>query len=111
MAVLALVFALAVGLGTRAEAVRPHVSVTDESPFTVRGMGFSSGEHVRVVVHARNHVSRMAITGVRGGFLVRLPAVKLGSCPRYGVTATGNRGSRASFKVVRECANLQPLGP
>ena len=107
MVVLALAAAFA--FGSHADTARPHLSVPDTAPFIVRGAGFRAGERVRVVVDASNHAVRTVTAGARGGLVARMPAVKLGSCPTFTVRAIGNRGSRASLKVVPECANLQPV--
>jgi len=104
-----LFLAATLALGTQTGVVRPHLSVPDTAPFTVRGTGFRIGERVSIVVNARNRASRTVTAGVAGGFLARMPAVELGSCPAYAVQARGSRGSRASLKVVPECAALQPV--
>jgi hypothetical protein len=98
-------------LGAHTPTARPNVSVSDQSPFIVRGWNFHAGEHVKVVVHAGNHVTKNVTAGAAGGFVVRMKTVRIGDCPRYGVRATGDKGSRASFKLVSECANLAPGGP
>jgi hypothetical protein len=106
-----LLLVLGLSLGAYTPTPRPHVSVADQSPFTVRGWNFHAGEHIRVVVNASNHVMKKVTAGAAGGFVVRLKSVRIGDCPRYGIRATGDKGSQASFKLVSECPNLVPAGP
>ena len=108
MVVLLIVVALVVG--TRTGSDHPRLSVPEQHPFTVDGAGFRSGERVKVVVGARNRVSRTVTAGPAGRFHARMRAVRLGSCPAFAIRATGSQGSRASLKVVPTCANLQPPG-
>jgi hypothetical protein len=103
LAGLALVPAAAAGGSAR-------LSVTDRSPFTVHGLGFSAGERVRVVVTAASGgTTRWVTSGSRGGLIVHFPGVKLGRCPAYVVRAYGARGSRASLRFMPECP--QPFDP
>ncbi len=108
MVVLLLVTALM--LGARSGADQPRLSVPDQHPFTVDGAGFRSGESIKVVVGARNRVSRTVTAGPAGRFHARMRAVRLGSCPMFAIRATGSQGSRASLKIVPACADLVPPG-
>jgi hypothetical protein len=91
-------------------ASSPRLSVTDRSPFTVKGVGFAGREHVRVVVTAGgDSTSKWATTGPGGGLSVQLPDVKLGRCPAYIVRAFGAKGSRAALRFMPECP--QPFDP
>jgi hypothetical protein len=106
----ALLLVIAFVLGMHTGGARPHVYVADESPFVVRGTGFRGSERVTIVVDARNHVQKKVTATTTGGFLARMPAVKLGSCSSIAVRATGSEGSRARMKITSECANLAPAG-
>jgi hypothetical protein len=91
-------------------ATSPKLSVTDRSPFTVRGHGFAPQERVRVVVTAAGEgTTRWSTSGPGGGLTVQFPTVKLGSCPAYAVRAFGAKGSRATLRFTPECP--QPLDP
>jgi hypothetical protein len=64
----------------------------------LRGMGFKPQEHVRlVIVDGQRHVL-LTMTGVRGGFTMRVAWLNTESCRGFSITATGDRGSRAVFK-------------
>ena len=108
MVVLLLVVALVLGGQTGASKAR--VSVPNQRPFTVAGNGFVGGERISIAVSARNRVRRTVTAGSGGRFEVRMPAVRLRACPAFALSATGDRGSRASLKIVPACANLQPPG-
>jgi hypothetical protein len=91
-------------------ATSPKLSVTDRSPFTVRGHGFAPRERVRVVVTAAGEgTTKWSTTGAGGGLAVQFPTVRLGSCPAYAVRAFGAKGSRATLRFMPECP--QPFDP
>jgi hypothetical protein len=80
-----------------------RLQVTARAPFTVHGVGFAPGEHVTIVAQAAGRHVAEVTAGKDGTFIVRFD-VSLGVCPAYIVSATGSRGSRASLRLVRECA-------
>jgi hypothetical protein len=91
-------------------ATGPTLSVTDRSPFTVRGQGFAPRERVRVVVMAGGQgTTKWTSSGAGGRLSVQFTNVKLASCPAYVVRAVGARGSRATLKFMPECP--QPFDP
>jgi hypothetical protein len=91
-------------------ATSPKLSVTDRSPFTVRGHGFVPRERVRVVVTAAGDgTTKWVTSGSAGGLTLQFPTVKLGSCPAYAVRAFGAKGSRATLRFMPECP--QPFDP
>jgi hypothetical protein len=87
-------------------ATTSHLIVADTAPFTVRGTHFKPHEHVRVAVTTSAAVGvHTVIAGEAGGFLTRYTQISLGACATYTVRATGNLGSRATVRVIPECAN------
>jgi hypothetical protein len=91
-------------------ATSPKLSVTDRSPFTVRGHGFAPRERVRIVVTAAGEgATKWATSGPAGALTTQFPMVKLGSCPAYVVRAFGAKGSRATLRFMPECP--QPFDP
>ena len=100
----------AVAFPAASAATAPKLSVTDRSPFTVRGVGFAPREQVRVVVSAAGAAAtKWAMTGPGGGLVLEFPAVKVGHCPAYIVRAFGAKGSRAMLRFMPECP--QPFDP
>lgn len=87
-------------------ATTPHLMVADTSPFTVRGTHFKPHERMRVTVTTSSGVgAHTLLAGAAGGFLTRFTSITLGTCASYTVRATGSLGSRATLRVVPECAN------
>jgi hypothetical protein len=82
----------------QSHASRASLRLVSDSPTTLRGAGFHSREHVRLVVFAGRRVVRNLVATAAGGFVVRMQSVDANACQGFGATATGNRGSRASFK-------------
>jgi hypothetical protein len=80
-----------------------RLQVMARAPFTVHGAGFAPGEHVTIVAQVVGRHVKVVTAGLDGTFTVRFD-VSLGVCPEYVVSATGSRGSRASLRLVRECA-------
>jgi hypothetical protein len=70
----------------------------DTSPPTLRGAGFHSREHVRIVVVAgpTRAVKKVVATAL-GRFAVRVPG-DVNACAGFSATAVGSKGTRASFK-------------
>jgi hypothetical protein len=102
-AALIVLVTLALAAAASASAVRPRLAVTDEHPFTVRGSSFEPSEHVRLTVYAGNRFVRSVVATAHGTFVVRFRTARGDSCTGYAVSAVGNKGSRASLKLVREC--------
>ena len=95
--------------GSAIAARGPALAIVETEPLTVRGVNFSPYERVTVVVTTRSGASRpvrhsrIARTGVRGGFTLVLRGVTTGCV--LAVTATSESGKRAfSPKVVPRCA-------
>ena len=87
-------------------ATSPHVAVVDLSPFTIRATHFKPHERVRIVVSAPKTLAPRAVTATATGtFSVRYAEISLGACAAYTVRATGSLGSRATLRVMPECAN------
>jgi len=109
MSRLSLGFAVAVTaalLAPMALATTSHLTVADTAPFTVRGTHFKPYEHVRVAVTTSAGVGvHSVVAGTTGGFLTRYLQISVGACGSYTVRATGNLGSRATVRVMPECAN------
>jgi hypothetical protein len=100
----------ALALPAGSAATSPTLTVTDRSPFTVRGAGFAPREHIRVVVTTNgNATTKWGTSGPGGGLSVQLPNVKLGRCPAYVVRAFGAKGSKALLRFMPECP--QPFDP
>ena len=72
--------------------------VDDTTPVKLRGTGFQSREHVRVVIVAGSTrtVKRVVATAV-GRFTVRV-AGDVNACAGFSATAVGSKGTRASLK-------------
>jgi hypothetical protein len=81
----------------------PRLTVPSEHPFVVRASGFVAFERIRVTVHAGGKFVRMLVATSRGTFLVRFRSAQTDSCTGYTVSAVGNKGSRATLRLTREC--------
>jgi hypothetical protein len=80
-------------------ATAPRIALLDTQPVTVRGTGFKSAERVQVAAFTGAKTMRRAATGSSAGaFTMRLPGLDANDCQGFAVTATGNKGSRASIK-------------
>jgi hypothetical protein len=100
----ALLVALA-SSGVAGAQVAPTLRVLDTSPVTVRGSGFHPREHVTVIlVVNRSTRSRSATASAAGRFVASFADAAIGDCRGYVVRATGDGGSRATFKFIPECA-------
>jgi hypothetical protein len=75
----------------------PRVRVADSAPLVVRGSNFRQYEVVRVVYRAQSTWRRTATATAAGTFTVRFP-VSLRLCPPSSLTATGSKGSQATYK-------------
>ena len=83
-----------------------RLTITDTTPFTVRGTHFKPYEHVRVAVTtSAGGGVHSVVAGTAGGFLTRYQQISLGACATYTVRATGSLGSRATVRVIPDCAN------
>ena len=89
----------------QSQARRPSLRLVSYSPVTIRGAGFRAREHVRIVVVSRTRVVKRVIASAAGAFVVRVPGADANACPAFAASATGDLGSRASFKrVPGQCA-------
>jgi hypothetical protein len=86
-----------------AAAGTARLEVRAQAPFTVHGVGFAPGERVTIVAQAAGRHVKVVTAGEDGTFTVQFD-VSLGVCPAYIISATGSHGSRASVRLVRECA-------
>jgi hypothetical protein len=98
------VFAASAGIGGSSAAVggvavAPRVALVATYPVSIRGTGFRAAERVRVEVVAGSETMTRAATGSAAGtFAMRMPRLSASNCQGFSMTATGNKGSRASFK-------------
>jgi hypothetical protein len=77
----------------------PRLVLLDSDPVTVRGTNFKSAERVQVeVVAGSRNVTRSATGSSTGAFTMRMAGVDPNACQGFSITATGNKGSRATFK-------------
>lgn len=105
-AALVILALVAAGCGQAADAPssnRPQDSAAQarlvpvsKSPLRVKGTGFVPGERVRVEVEGQE--SRTVTASGAGSFAVGFPSDR---CTSVTVTATGSKGSRASFNLSR----------
>jgi hypothetical protein len=110
-AVLVLLTASVCAASVAAAVAKPTLRVTDTDPFTVRGAHFRPSERVLLIVRTKVKRERTVTAGDQGAFVARFRRVRIGSCPSYSVVATGNKGSRASFKLRGvDCPPPGPLG-
>jgi hypothetical protein len=88
----------------------PHLALVGTDPPSVRGTGFHTGEHVRVVLRRRAGEPRVAEAIARGSgvFTATFPAVRLNRCAAFSVVAEGSRGSRAT---LRRTGRMPGCGP
>jgi hypothetical protein len=85
--------------GVGAESTQARLRVVDTDPVTVRATGFRAYEHARISVLAGARLlHRAATAGSGGGFTMRLAGVDANTCAGFSVTASGDRGSRATYK-------------
>jgi hypothetical protein len=87
---------------------KPTLRIADTTPLAVQGVHFRSAERVTVVVASNGRHAKVVRASQLGRFVVRFASVNPDVCNGFVVTATGNRGSRATYKLPqREC----PPGP
>ena len=80
-----------------------HIAITSRSPVVVSGTGFQPNERVTVNVSAKS-TRRKVVTATRlGAFRATFRGFSVGYCQPYSAQAKGDRGSRASMKVIPEC--------
>ncbi len=104
-AVVALGAAALAPTGVGQSSRQAQLRLMDTAQPMVRGTGFHARERVRLVVRAPALVLRSATASTGGGFTMRLPGVSLSSCAGFSITATGDRGSRATLKrAPGQCA-------
>ena len=94
------VIALSLGLAASAASAanRPIVHVSDVSPFTIRGLRFHPGEHLRIVVTTKRKYVRRLEAGGQGRFTLTLRRVHVRRCGQYTVAVYGPSGLRARMK-------------
>jgi hypothetical protein len=80
-------------------AAAPRIVLLDTDPVSVRGTNFKSAERVQVEVVAGSKTMTRSTTGSSAGaFTMRMAGMDPNACQGFSVTATGNKGSRATFK-------------
>ena len=80
-------------------AAAPRIVFLDTDPVSVRGTNFKSAERVQVEVVAGSKTMTRSTTGSpTGAFTMRMAGIDPNACQGFSVTATGNKGSRATFK-------------
>jgi hypothetical protein len=95
--VIALSLGLAVSAASSATS-RPALRVTDLSPFTVHGVRFASGEHLRIVITTKRRYVRRLEATARGTFTLKLRRVSVRRCGQYSVRVYGPSGVRTWVK-------------
>ena len=86
---------------TTAMATRPMLRLSDDSPMTLRGLGFRQGEHVKVTAAVGGkRAVHWVWAGGAGGFVVRFRSMDANACRGSSAIAVGDRGSYAAFKRV-----------
>ena len=88
------------------KAVRhAQIAPMGQSPLTVKGTGFRPGERVRLVVRGSQGGALAAKAGPDGSFAAAFRWMN--GCDSVTVTATGSKGSRASFNLS-QIACIEP---
>jgi hypothetical protein len=102
--------ALAVAAASAPAATGPQLLLARDAPLTVAGVRFHAGEHVTVrYAGSGGPLTRAAVAGARGGFVVRFAHVDYDPCTTMSITAVGSDGSRASLRTDRrECPPALP---
>lgn len=108
LVLVALVFSL-LGQSSAATSKATLRLMDDSSPAVLRGAGFQSREHVRVViVVGSTRIAERAVATGLGRFTVRAPG-DVSSCVGFSATAVGSKGTRASLKrAPGQCPALAP---
>src|SRR5262249_30688453 len=87
--------------GPRAYTGSARLMLADDAPVMFRGVGFRPAERVRITVEAATRdVTRTATASAVGTFTMRVTGVDANDCQGFAATATGSKGSRATFKRV-----------
>src|SRR5439155_14485693 len=87
------------------QAVRTWLRLVDDEPMTFRGGGFHAHERVKLVVVGGGRAVKYLLAGAAGGFVVRVAGVDPNACQGFSAVATGNLGSRATYKrAPGQCA-------
>jgi hypothetical protein len=107
VALLAVAAAVAPAASSSQAVTRPQLRLTATSPIVVRGSGFHAGERVRLVVRAPALVIRRVTAGTGGAFTMRVNAFAGDVCAGLSVTATGDHGSRATYRrLPQQCGAI-----
>lgn len=109
VAIVLVIFSAAAGASQASAVKGPHLVVTKQSPFVVRGSSFRSGERVTVVLVASKTWTRRAVANASGAFVVRF-GVDLQSCDSFSVHAIGSLGSRTRTLPTPRTACSAPTG-
>ena len=111
IAVLALLLAVA---APAAAAPRiPRIWLSDRSPVSVAGRGFQSEERVKVTVSESGaRWAKSVVTTTAGAFVAHFRVSVSGQCgSMLVVTATGSKGSRATWKLIAAEECPPPIDP
>jgi hypothetical protein len=107
VALLAIAPTIVPGVASSGHPARAQLRLMAAAPVVVGGTGFQAGEHVRLVVRSPALVTRRVTAGRAGDFTMRLKAFAGDICTGFSVTATGDRGSRASYtRLPQQCGAL-----
>jgi len=93
---------LALAPGAQAEPLRASLQLLDTTPVVVRGAGFGAAERVTVRASVGGRVAtKQVVARTAGRFTVRFPGLSVGDRCTDAVflSAVGNRGSRAAYKL------------
>jgi hypothetical protein len=89
------------------QSTRAQLRLMTSSPVTLRGTGFKAGERVRVVTRLPGMATKRVTAGSAGSFTVHFAGSAGTRCTGFSVTATGDRGSQASFtRLPEQCGAL-----
>lgn len=97
---LAATLAFGAGLASAAPEHTARLALRDDSPLTVRGIRFLSGERVRVTARVPALSARTVFARADGSFVVSFRGVTVDRCSVTRVTAVGARGSTAVLKLL-----------
>jgi hypothetical protein len=88
---------MSAGLGAQASPAR--LRLVDDDPVTLRATGFKPYEHARLTILAGQRLLRRTTSaGPGGGFTMLVRGLDVNACKGFSVTATGDKGSRATYK-------------
>lgn len=111
---LLLLFALVIAPAASSSSInaRARISIVDEAPLVVRGVGFKAGERVTVsVAHGKTLFRRVALAGSSGVLVARWTRAMPTTCASTTITAQGSKGTRVVSKTVANDCTPGPTDP